>query len=119
MDKIILPRIAASGRHGCNAEEKLIAQPFMVAVSMDIDTAPAAAADDLALTVDYGALYLKIKALVERESYNLLETLAAAIARLVLAETAARSARVRVEKCAARLGKESFPAAIEIERQRI
>lgn len=118
-DKILLPRIAAEGRHGCNAEEKLRPQPFTVEIGMAFDTAAAAAGDDLRRTIDYGAVYIKVKKLVEESSFNLIETLAERIARLVLAETPAAMVTVRVEKCAARAGEESFPAAVAIERTRL
>jgi dihydroneopterin aldolase len=73
--------------HGVLALEKVEPQPFEVDVVLHANLAPAAESDDLARTVDYGALYPVIGEIVTGRSYDLIESLAGAIARKVLAAT--------------------------------
>lgn len=82
--EIRLTAISASGRHGVSDEERSTAQPFEVDVTARADVAAAAAADDLAQTVDYAALQALVTARVETQRYRLLESLAADIARAAL-----------------------------------
>ena len=60
--------------------ERREGQPFVVDLVLGLDTARAAASDDLADTVDYGGLALAVKSAVERDPVDLIETLAERIA---------------------------------------
>ena len=53
-DRIDLTGIEVWARHGVLPEEKTRDQPFVVDVGVFLDTAQAAASDDLEDTVDYG-----------------------------------------------------------------
>ena len=66
------------------------AQPFEVDVYLDLDLRAAGASDDLADTIDYGALAGRVESVITGEHHALLERLAERIA-----ETAATDARVR------------------------
>lgn len=83
MDTVSVLGIRARGRHGVLDFEQEIGQPFVVDVEMTVDTAPAAAADDLALTVDYGAVSTEVASLITGPPFQLIETLAAHIAERV------------------------------------
>ena len=65
---------------------------------MGLDTAPAAASDDLRKTVDYGSLVAGVKAAVEQDPVDLIETLAARIAHLCLVDERVQWAEVTVHK---------------------
>ena len=54
----------------------------MIDLTLGLDTAAAAASDDLRDTVDYGSLVAAVKAAVERDPVDLIETLAARIAAI-------------------------------------
>lgn len=100
-DRLSLIGMRFAGRHGVHAEEKVTPQPFEVDVVLHADLAPAAERDDLAATVDYGALFELVRGIVEGGSYDLIEALAGAIARAVLAVTApdmVDAVEVRVRK---------------------
>jgi dihydroneopterin aldolase len=86
-DRLSLIGMRFAGRHGVHAEEKVTPQPFEVDVVLHADLAPAETSDDLAATVDYGALFELVRGIVEGGSYDLIEALAGAIARAVLAVT--------------------------------
>jgi len=72
-DTIALRGIRAFGRHGANAGEKDVPQPFDVDVALDIDLASARRSDALAETVDYAALHAAIVDIIATTSYDLLE----------------------------------------------
>jgi 7,8-dihydroneopterin aldolase/epimerase/oxygenase len=100
-DRLSVIGMQFSGRHGVLPHEKLEAQPFEVDLVLHTDLLAAGASDDLADTTDYGSLFDLTAAIVEGRSFDLIEALAAAIARAVLAATApalVEAVEVRVRK---------------------
>ena len=100
-DTIRLAGLRARGRHGCLPAERELGQEFVVDVTLHLDTAPAAAADDLTKTVDYGALAVELVRIIEGEPVNLIETLADRLASACLAHEVVEVAEVSVHKPAA------------------
>ena len=84
-DTIAVMGIRARGRHGVLDFEREMGQTFVVDVEMAVDIAQAGRSDDLAHTVDYGALCDVVATIVGGGRPQLLEHLAAAIAEAVLA----------------------------------
>jgi dihydroneopterin aldolase len=93
--RIEIRDLRAFGVHGVLPHEREGAQPFSIDLDATFDARAAAASDDLSDTVDYGALSAAVAAVVTGTSFQLLEALAAAIARRVLDE-APRVTRVEV-----------------------
>ncbi len=85
MDRISLSGIKAVGYHGVFDHERRNGQPFVVDVVLHTDIRAAAASDDLAATANYGELAERVKAIIEGEPCNLIETLTERIAADVLA----------------------------------
>ena len=83
-DRIEIRDLRVVGIHGVLPEEQTRAQPFAIDVDVWLDTADAAASDDLADTVDYGALAEQATAVVAERRFQLLEALAGEVARIVL-----------------------------------
>ncbi|GII52458.1 dihydroneopterin aldolase [Planotetraspora thailandica] len=100
-DTVRLAGLRARGRHGCLPAERELGQEFVVDVTLSLDTAPAAAGDDLTKTVDYGALALELARVVEGEPVNLIETLAERLAAVCLVHDLVEEAEVSVHKPAA------------------
>jgi dihydroneopterin aldolase len=73
------------GVHGALPEEQERAQPFEVDLDLDVDLTAAATTDDLADTVDYGAVTAMAARVVQDERHRLLERVAGRIADDVLA----------------------------------
>jgi 7,8-dihydroneopterin aldolase/epimerase/oxygenase len=86
-DRLTLRAMRFRARHGVLAHEKVEPQPFEVDVVLHADLARAAQTDALVDTVDYAALHELIGAIVTGPSFDLIEGLAGAIARAVLAAT--------------------------------
>lgn len=82
-DTVSLKGIRARGHHGVLAFEKELGQTFVVDVTMAVDVEPAATADDLALTVDYGSVATAVVEVVTGPAFDLIETLAVRIAQRV------------------------------------
>ncbi|HQR78946.1 MAG TPA: dihydroneopterin aldolase [Actinomycetota bacterium] len=97
-DTISVTGIRARGRHGVLAAERELGQPFVVDVQMAVDTAAAARADDLELTVDYAAVATEVVRIVGGPPVRLIETLAARIAERVRLFPGVRQVTVTVHK---------------------
>lgn len=98
MDRVALYGLRARGRHGVLARERDEGQTFVVDLVLGLDTRPAAAADDLARTVDYGRVAEEVVAVVEGEPVDLIETLAQRIADRCLKQDPVREVEVVVHK---------------------
>lgn len=110
--------IACYGHHGVFAAERRDGQPFVVDLRLGLDTAAAAASDDLRDTVDYGSLVGAVQAAVERDPVDLLETLAQRIAEVCLLDTRVEWARVTVHKPEAPIEATFADVALTITRER-
>ena len=115
-DRIALVGLQARGRHGVLASEREAGQVFGVDVVLALDTRPAAASDDLADTVDYGALALDVVAVVEGEPVDLVETLAQRIADVCLLDPRVQWTEVTVHKPAAPIDATFSDVALTIHR---
>jgi dihydroneopterin aldolase len=113
-DRITVRGMRFMGRHGVTAEERAEPQPFEVDVVLRLDLSRPAASDDLADTVDYAAVFLLVRQVVEGRSFNLLEALAAAIAEAVLATFPVDEVEARVRK-----PKAPLPGAFETVEVRL
>jgi dihydroneopterin aldolase len=120
-DRLALRGMRFSARHGVLAREKVEPQPFEVDVVLHADLARAAESDDLAETVDYAAVNDLVRAIVTGPSFDLIEALAGAIARAVLAATDSTlvdAVEVRVRKPEAPLGGELDTVEAAVLRRR-
>ncbi len=84
-DRIMLRGIRAFARHGVLPHERELGQPFTVDVVLELDLAAAARSDDLADTVDYGAVAAAVQDVVTGTRRDLVEAVAGEVADAVLA----------------------------------
>jgi len=118
-DRIVLAGMVFLARHGVNDWEKVEDQRFEVDVELELDTAPAAAGDDLALTVDYRGVRETTRRVVEETTLELIESLADRIAReLLVADQRVGEVVVRVRKPDVDLGGPLDYAGVEVRRVR-
>ncbi len=117
-DRISLTGITAFGRHGVFDFERDQGQRFVVDVNCALDLAPAASADDLTQTIDYGALAQAVAADVERDPLNLIEALADRIALTCLRYEAVQSVEVTVHKPQAPMPVDVADVAVTLTRSR-
>jgi 7,8-dihydroneopterin aldolase/epimerase/oxygenase len=118
-DRILLHAMRFAGRHGVGAEEKERPQPFEIDIEMAVDLRAAGATDDLAATVDYGAVFAVAQRVVETTSRDLVEAIAETIAQEVLAGYPRVDAVVvRVRKMRPPIDGELAWAGVEVRRSR-
>ncbi|MEU6852411.1 dihydroneopterin aldolase [Actinacidiphila alni] len=98
MDRVTLRGLRALGHHGVFEHEREDGQIFVVDLVLGLDTAPAAAGDDLSRTVHYGVVAEEVAAVVTGEPVDLIETLAQRIADTCLAHEVVREVEVTVHK---------------------
>lgn len=118
-DRILLHAMAFDGRHGALEGERAEPQPFEVDVEMTLDLRLAGETDDLAATVDYGAVFEVARRVVETTSRDLLESIAGEIAGDVLAGwPAVDEVVVRVRKMRPPIRGRLAWAGVEVRRRR-
>ena len=119
-DRILLEGMVFFGFHGALPAERELGQRFVVDVEMRLDLRPAGLSDDLAKTVDYGAVHDMTKRMVEGEPVDLIEAVAERIATAILEDhPSIETVRVKVAKPDVRLGGTVLnAAAAEIVRHR-
>jgi dihydroneopterin aldolase len=117
-DKIILHNLVFWGHHGVHPAERELGQRFEVDVELGIDLSQAMVSDALPDTVDYRRLHAIVREEVEERGYQLLEALAGALVRRLLAELPVASVLVRIRKPQVPVGGLLGFAAVEIQRRR-
>ena len=110
--------IECFGHHGVFDFERREGQTFVIDLTLGIDTAPAAASDDLRDTVDYGSLVASVQAAVETDPVDLIETLAQRIAGVCLLDDRVQWVRVTVHKPDAPIEATFADVALTITRKR-
>jgi dihydroneopterin aldolase len=118
VDRITLAGLRMRGTHGVYDFERRDGQDFVVDVTLELPTSAAAASDDVADTVHYGELAERLAAVVEGDPVNLLETLAARLADVCLADPRVRAATVTVHKPQAPIPLTFSDVAVAIRRTR-
>lgn len=93
---VTLTGVTAVGHHGVFSHERRDGQRFVVDAELTLERPEVA--DDLATTVDYGALAAAIAANIARDPVDLIETLAGRIADELVATPLVAEARVTVHK---------------------
>jgi dihydroneopterin aldolase len=83
LDRIEVRGLRVFGYHGVLDSERQEGQEFLIDAVLWLDTAPAAATDDLSLTVNYAALADRLVAIAAGPPVRLIETLAQRLAREV------------------------------------
>ncbi|HSL76042.1 MAG TPA: dihydroneopterin aldolase [Candidatus Limnocylindrales bacterium] len=120
-DRLSLLGMRFDARHGVLPHEKVEPQPFEVDLVLHADLGRAAETDVLDATVDYAALHELVRAIVTGPSRDLIEALAGAIARAVLAATdpgLVAAVEVRVRKPEAPLDGEVETVEVTLVRSR-
>ncbi len=118
MDRIEIRGLRVLGTHGVLPEEQVRRQPFVLDLTVGLDTRAAAASDDLSDTVDYAGLAARAAAVVERERHQLLERLADRVCYALLEDRRVDEITVTIAKPQAPLGLDAYAVAVTITRRR-
>ena len=99
---------------GITAEERAHKQKILVDITLFCDTKEAAATDAIEKTVNYSSVYKQIQELLESKPYNLIETVAEQISKLISSYFEIKRTIICVKKPQAI--KKAVYAAIEVDR---
>ena len=115
-DRIELRGLRVRGNHGVFDFEKREGQDFVIDVTLHTSVVRAAASDDIADTVHYGELAEDVAHLVEDNTFDLIETLAARIAEHCL--SLAEHVEVVVHKPGAPIQRSFNDVSVSVVRSR-
>jgi 7,8-dihydroneopterin aldolase/epimerase/oxygenase len=115
-DELTITGIECYGHHGVFEHERRDGQPFVVDLTLGLDTRTAAASDDLRDTVDYGSLVGRVKTAVESDPVDLIEVLARRISDVALSDHRVEWVRVTVHKPEAPIEAAFADVALTIRR---
>jgi dihydroneopterin aldolase len=117
-DRIFVDDVRFYGHHGVTPAQQTVGAWFSVDVELVVDLAAAAVSDDLASTVDYGAVTARIVEIGTAERVNLIERLAGRVAQALLGEFPCDEVRIRVRKLNPPLAGLQGTPGVEITRRR-
>jgi dihydroneopterin aldolase len=117
-DRIELRGLRVLAVCGALPEERDRAQPFQVDLDVSVDLSPAGRTDQLADTVDYGALARSVARVAADGRFTLMERLAERIAEEVGADARVESVTVAVHKLRPPVPVDLASAGVRIVRQR-
>jgi len=117
-DELAILGVECFAHHGVFDFERREGQTFVIDLALGVDTRGAAASDDLRDTVDYGSLVGSVKAAVEKDPVDLIETLAQRIADVCLLDGRVEWARVTVHKPDAPIDATFADVVLTITRKR-
>ena len=115
-DRIRVTGITATGHHGVFEHERRDGQTFVADVVLHVDTRPAAAADRLDLTADYGVLAEQVVSVLSGTPADLIETVAERIAAVALTHHGVLAVDVTVHKPQAPVTVPVGDVTVEIHR---
>jgi dihydroneopterin aldolase len=117
-DRIELRGLTVRGYHGVFEHERRDGQDFVIDLTVWVDLAAAAASDDLADTLDYGALAQRAAGIVAGPPRNLIETVSAEIAEDVMTDPRVHAVEVVVHKPSAPIPLTFHDVAVVARRSR-
>jgi dihydroneopterin aldolase len=118
-DRITLTGLRVRGTHGVFAHEKRDGQDFVVDVTVWLELARAAETDDLADTLDYGALAARVADIVGGPSRDLIEAVATEAAEdLMRWDNRLHAAEVTIHKPNAPIPLTFEDVAVTVRRSR-
>ena len=98
MNIVYIKGLRAQAVIGVYEWERDIRQPLVLDLELASDTARAAASDQIEDALDYAAVSTQVLALVEGSTFQLLETLAEAIAAMIMRDFGVPWLRLRLGK---------------------
>lgn len=117
-DRIELRGLTVRANHGVFDHERRDGQDFVVDITVWIDLKSAAASDDLADTLDYGALAQRAADIVAGPPRQLIEAVAGDVAEDVMQDQRVQAVEVVVHKPAAPIPLEFADVAVVARRSR-
>ena len=117
MDVIRLNKMVFYGYHGVSAAEKETGRRYEIDCELETDLAPPSQTDSIKDTVDYVAVYQRIREIVEGKAFSLIESLARALTEAILEDFPVFRVTLRVRKMIPPIAGNIDHIEIEVTRQ--
>jgi dihydroneopterin aldolase len=98
MDIIFLSEVKVQTKLGVPEWERMVEQTIILDIEIGYDLSKACKSDDVADTIDYGAVVKRVRETLKKNSFQLVEALAEHLCQLVLNEFGALSVKIKVAK---------------------
>ena len=98
MDTIFLSEVKVQTKLGVPEWERMVEQTIILDIEIGYDLSKACKSDDVADTIDYGAVVNRVKETLKQNSFKLVEALAEHVCQLILKEFNALSVKVKIAK---------------------
>ncbi|MEM9451988.1 MAG: dihydroneopterin aldolase [Cyanobacteria bacterium P01_E01_bin.6] len=118
MDALHINAIRAYGYTGALPEEQVLGQWFDVSLTLWLDLSVAGQSDRLSDTHDYSTTVPEIQTLIQTSRYQLIESLAEAIAQIVLKDDSLHQVRVQLVKLTPPIPNFSGNITVDITRSK-
>lgn len=117
MDQITIKDLEVYANHGLYKEEKALGQKFLVSAILSLDTKLAGVSDQMDYSVDYGKVCHRIKEILTKNDFNLIECVAETVAKKLLLEfSLIRKLEIEVKKPWAPIGLPLDYVSVKIKR---
>lgn len=113
MDTIFLSEVKVQTKLGVPEWERMVEQTIILDIEIGYDLSKACKSDNVADTIDYGAVVERVRTTLKANSFQLVEALAEHVCQLILAEFSAFSVKVKVAKPAILPGLKALGVVIE------
>ena len=98
MDTIFLNEVKVQTKLGVPEWERMVEQTIILDIEIGYDLGKACQSDDVADTIDYGAVVSRVRETLKENSFQLVETLAEHLCQLILSEFNAADVKIKVSK---------------------
>lgn len=98
MDSIFIEKLRVDAIIGVYPNEREVKQPLIIDIEMSYETSQAIASDNIRYALDYHQVCKDVYAFVSESSYQLIETLAEAIAKKILDDKGVLEVRIKLSK---------------------
>lgn len=116
-DQIRIKDLEVYGNHGVYKEEQVLGQKFLISAVLYTDTKRAGVSDQLKYSVDYGQVCKKIKEMMEKHTFQLIERAAEVVAKNLLLEfSLLEKVEIEVKKPWAPIGLPLDYVSVKIQR---
>ena len=117
-DRLTISGLRVRGNHGVFEHERRDGQEFIVDATLEIDTRWAAASDELADAVDYGAVAQRLADVIAGEPVALIENLAQQLADVCLTDPRVAAVEITLHKPHAPIPLTFDDVTVTIRRER-
>ncbi len=113
MDTIFLEQVKVETKLGVPEWERMVPQTIILDVEIGYDLSKSCKSDNIADTIDYGAVVSRIRETLNENSFQLVEALAEHVCQLILKEFTAVSVKIKVAKPAILPGLKALGVIVE------